>query len=224
MQTLEDSKYKQDPLRMYVVGGGMEYIRMFHEAGFRGAKNIDEADVVCFTGGEDVDPQLYGERALTCTRYNTARDTYEIDVFSNALQLDVPIIGICRGAQFVNVMNGGKLWQDVDNHAISGTHDIVDQITGEVVKGMTSTHHQQMIPDKTGTVLALAGLSTTKISAGKEINRATPALDDVEVVWYEDTKSLCFQPHPEFGHGPCRDYFLKLVDDYILEDAVEETE
>ena len=217
-------KYKVEPLRMYVVGGGMDYIRMFFEAGFRGAKNLDEADVVCFTGGEDVDPQLYGERALTCTRFNTARDQYEMDVFANALQLDVPMIGICRGAQFLNVMNSGKLWQDVNNHAICGTHPIIDQETGEEIPGMTSTHHQQMIPNASGKVLALAGLSTNKISAGREVARAEPALDDVEVVWYEETASLCFQPHPEYSHGQCRDYFLGLVDKYVLDRYVDTDE
>ena len=205
----------KEPLRMYVVGGGMDYIRMFYEAGFRGAKNIDEADVVCFTGGSDVDPQLYGERALTCTHFNSERDKYEMDVFANALQLGVPMVGICRGAQFLNVMNQGKLWQDIDNHAIGGTHSITNTETGEVIKGMTSTHHQQMIPHETGEVIAVAALSTQKISAGREINRQVPEDDDVEVVWYDDTQCLCFQPHPEFGHGECRDYFLELVDKYI---------
>ena len=201
-------------LRVFVVFGGFQYIKMFADAGFSGARSVDDADIVCFTGGEDVDPQLYGEKAIEGTFYSARRDAVEAACYGEALALQKPMVGICRGSQFLNVMNGGKLWQDVNNHC-SG-HSLVDMKTGEVIHNMTSTHHQQMIPGKDAAILAVASLSTIKKSDSQTLHRDKPETDDIEVLWYPDSLSLCFQPHPEFHHGDCRNYFLDLVDEYIL--------
>jgi hypothetical protein len=203
-------------LRVLVVGGGFQYLKMFFDAGFRGATSVEDANIVCFTGGEDVDPQLYGEVALPCTGFSPRRDEKEAFIYGEAIGAQKPMIGICRGGQFLNVMNGGKLWQDVNNHAIRGTHPIQNLKTGDIINGMTSTHHQMMIPARDADVIALGCLSTRKQSATELMERETPELDDTEVVWYPDSLSLCFQPHPEFSHGECRDFFLDLVDEYIL--------
>lgn len=203
-------------IRVYVVGGGFQYVKMFADAGFKGATSVDDADFICFTGGEDVDPRIYGEEPLPCTGFNSSRDARESGIYADAMMAKKPMVGICRGGQFLNVMNGGKMWQDVNNHALSGTHDIVDMKTGEVVQGMTSTHHQMMRPAEKAEILALASLSTQKVAATEKINRDKPEEDDVEVLWYSDSLSLCFQPHPEFSYGQCRDYFLNLVDEYIV--------
>lgn len=203
-------------LRVYVVGGGFQYLKMFFDAGFKGARSVDDADFLCFTGGEDVDPILYGEKPLPGTFFNPRRDQMEAFHYGQALADRKPMVGICRGGQFLNVMNEGKMWQDVNNHAIAGTHPIIDTRTKEVIHNMTSTHHQMMIPHKDGKVLALAGLSTIKKNDQQILERDKPQEDDVEVVWYQDSLSLCFQPHPEYHHGECRNYFLDLVDEYIL--------
>ena len=175
-----------------------------------------KSDVVCFTGGEDVDPALYGEEAISETYCNPARDAYEAQIYSEALSLQKPMIGICRGSQFLNVMNGGKLWQDVDNHALRSGHAILDTRTGETVHNMTSTHHQMMIPTEKASVLATADLSRIKKSQSETKPIMTNDHEDTEVVWYNDSLSLCFQPHPEFNQGECRNYFLDLVDEFIL--------
>lgn len=203
-------------LRVLVVGGGFQYLKMFFDAGFKGATNIDDADVICFTGGADVDPEFYGEEPIEQTNFYSKRDHDEALIFGQALALKKPMIGICRGSQLLNVLNGGKLWQDVNNHAIGGTHVIVDLRQGIERAGMTSTHHQQMIPGDDAEIIALAALSTRKVNQSTVLERDPPELDDVEVVWYPQSLCLCFQPHPEFQHGDCRNFFLDLVDEYIL--------
>ena len=203
-------------LRVFVVGGGFQYVKMFFDAGFRGAKNVQDAHIVCFTGGEDVNPELYGEKPLKGTHFSRDRDGVEAYYYGEALSAGKPMVGICRGGQFLNVMNEGKLWQDVNNHGVYQGHAVTDIRTGEVKEGMTSTHHQQMIPGEDAVILAVAELSTHKVGEFCEITRNKPELDDMEVLWYPKTLSLCFQPHPEFQHGPCRDYFLDLVDEFIL--------
>lgn len=203
--------------RIYVVGGGYEYIKMFHDAGFAGARSVSDADIICFTGGEDVDPQLYGERALNTTYFNPARDQKEMEIFADAAALGKPMVGICRGSQFLNVMNGGKLWQHVNSHAVARGHAVLDVATGKTIPNMTSTHHQMMIPAKdTGLILALAQEATYKQNASKTWESIAPKMEDVESVWYAGTKSLCFQPHPEYKSLECRDYFLHLFDSFIL--------
>lgn len=203
-------------LRVYVVGGGVQYIQMFYNAGFLGARSVQDADLVCFTGGEDVSPRLYQEAALNTTNFNADRDDFEMDVFTLACCLEKPMVGICRGGQFLNVMNGGKMWQHVNGHAVASGHAILDVESGEWINGMTSTHHQMMIPDKDGFVVALAEEATYKQNASKVEEREIPETDDVEVVWYSNTRSLCFQPHPEYNEGNCRDYFLEVLNRYIL--------
>lgn len=202
-------------LRVFVVGGGFQYMKMFFDAGMKGARSVDDANIVCFTGGEDVTPNYYKEKALPGTHYNTKRDEYEAGVYGEALALKRPMVGICRGAQFLNVMNGGSLWQDVNNHA-GRQHSVLDMLSGETVEGMTSTHHQQMRPAENAEIIAVATLSTRKESASEKIERDSPECDDMEVLWYPDSLSLCFQPHPEFNQGDCRNYFLGLVDNFII--------
>lgn len=206
---------EQQGLRVYVVGGGFQYIKMFFDAGLSGARYVEEADIICFTGGEDVDPAYYNEEPLEGTYFNKRRDDYEALIYAEAKALKKPVVGICRGAQFLNVMNGGSLWQDVNNHA-GRKHNVLDMRSGSVKYNMTSTHHQQMRPTDDAEVIAVACLSTRKACEGQVVQRAVAEEDDFEVLWYPDTLSLCFQPHPEFEFGECRDYFLELFDEYIL--------
>ncbi len=203
-------------LRVYVVGGGFQYSKMFFDAGLKGARSVEDASIICFTGGSDVHPSLYEEKMLPSTFSDLPRDEREAGIYGEALALKKPMVGICRGAQFLNVMNGGKLWQDVDNHAIRDGHAVIDVRTGDIRENMTSTHHQQMIAADDAEIIATACRSTYKASDTKTIRRAEPENDDMEVLWYPGSLSLCFQPHPEFNHGDCRDYFLDLFDNYIL--------
>lgn len=202
-------------LRVFVVGGGFQYTKMFFDAGFKGARSVEDASVVCFTGGADVHPSYYGEDKIAESYCDKERDDAEAAIFAQCVALQKPMVGICRGSQFLNVMNGGKLYQHVNNHATHAGHGIITA-DGKEIGEMTSTHHQMMIPGKGASVLALAAEATFKKTDKSETTRPNPKLDDVEVVWYADSLSLCFQPHPEFSHGPCRNYFLDLVDEYIL--------
>ena len=65
------------------------------------------------TGGEDVNPALYGQRRLGAERVNRARDDFEIALVAEALRRALPLLGICRGAQVLAVALGGSLVQDL---------------------------------------------------------------------------------------------------------------
>ena len=81
----------------------------------------DLCDGFLFTGGQDVAPQLYREALKpTCGELCPARDTLERELLNRALEQDKPILGICRGLQFLNVALGGTLYQDLPTEHPSG--------------------------------------------------------------------------------------------------------
>jgi len=200
---------------------------MFAKHGYRIVNKIEDADIVVFTGGADVDPQLYGEQKHHRTFVDPNRDQRDLAIWGAAGRNQLHV-GICRGAQFLNVMCGGSLWQHVDKHAISGTHLLLDKCFGTLLEPIpvTSTHHQQMRPNSNGEILGIGIASETSrrpicdfkengTSVGWTIVRAEED-PDVEVVWYREQKCFCFQPHPEYRHKPTEDYFFQLLEDYIL--------
>lgn len=77
---------------------------------------LDRLDGVIITGGGDVDPTRYGqERHAKTEEVDDERDAFEIAVIEEAIRRDMPILGICRGLQILNVALGGTLHQDVDD-------------------------------------------------------------------------------------------------------------
>jgi gamma-glutamyl-gamma-aminobutyrate hydrolase PuuD len=182
--------------KVLIVGQDSSISAMFSRNGWNVTHNILDTDIhlVQFTGGEDVTPSLYKEKAHPATSCNPARDARESKVYLEFLG-KAPMAGICRGAQFLNVMNGGSMWQHVGGHAIRGVHIAHDQMSGEPIM-VTSTHHQMMIPSKTAIVLLTADQSSLKQGAEtQEVGGVTP---DIEALYYAETSCLCYQPHPEY--------------------------
>lgn len=75
---------------------------------------LQQADMLLLTGGDDVDPALYGEeRHAACGPVSAERDAYEWTLLDVALGMHLPVMGICRGLQVLNVYFGGTLYQDL---------------------------------------------------------------------------------------------------------------
>jgi putative glutamine amidotransferase len=73
------------------------------------------------SGGEDIDPARYGEEPIAqLGRLNTARDVAELIALDEAARRDLPVLGICRGHQLLNVFFGGSLYQDLEAQTRSG--------------------------------------------------------------------------------------------------------
>lgn len=72
-------------------------------------------DGLLLTGGNDMCPRYYGEEPLKeVNNTSSVRDKYEIELFNRAYKIGMPIFGVCRGHQVINVCLGGTLYQDIN--------------------------------------------------------------------------------------------------------------
>lgn len=183
-------------------------------------RDIAAADLIQFTGGHDVSPELYGEQKHPRTGTNPIRDAREQLIFKQAHGAGAPMAGICRGAQFLNVMCGGKLWQDVDNHALGKTHPAWDTRTGEELQ-VTSTHHQMIIPGPESRVILVAKESRrrSRMNQAHELSVYEPNPVDVEALHYPLSNVFCFQPHPEFfDKDMLATAYFEYLDELLFQD------
>jgi len=118
------------------------------------AKNLDG---LVLQGGADIDPAAYGEAALQPEwAGDRTRDMYEMELLHEFLEDGKPVLGICRGAQLINVAMGGSLYQDIatqlpesithvadayDRHV----HDIVIEPGGLLEKRLGQAGQRQVI-------------------------------------------------------------------------------
>ncbi len=202
--------------KVYVVGGAPAYLDMFLQMGWEVVTLEEDADLIQFTGGPDVNPSLYDHPRHPTTRCNRIRDAYEVDVF-NRWRGEKPMAGICRGGQLLNVLCGGTLWQNVGGHSIGGTHDAIDMRTGEEIP-VSSTHHQMMQRGPNSTIIGTAAVSGFREGFKQVGGQYVPVLDrdvyvDLEALAYISDKVLCFQPHPEHfdSDHPCQVWYFKLI-------------
>jgi len=202
--------------RVYIVNGSADYVRMFRANGWMDCKELREADLVCFTGGADVSPDYYGDAKHPYTQNNRERDAYEQKVYEAAKEMDIPCVGICRGGQFLNVMSGGRLYQHVERHAIGGMHELVDLRSGETIH-VTSTHHQMFMPGERAITIATAQMGGEREWYDHEVFKRDVSDEDYEVLFYPHTRSLCFQPHPEYMlESRMTSWFFELINWHLF--------
>jgi putative glutamine amidotransferase len=136
---------------------------------------LDAIDGLILAGGRDIDPATYGADPHPETDEPTAeRDEFEIRLARRAMERDIPLLGICRGMQLMNVARGGTLVQDLPEHVghedhrrSLGTFDgndhpvhladgsLAARAAGEVRHGTLSHHHQGI--DRVGDGFTVTG-------------------------------------------------------------------
>ena len=185
------------------------------------ARTLDAVDGLIVTGGQDVDPARYGEKdpelAALCGELCPERDAMEALLVTDALERDLPLLGICRGLQALNVIFGGTLWQDlpkqrpseVEHHGKAPYENPVHTVSvlpgtplaecvGAGELPVNSFHHQAL----------------RDVAPGLEVMATAPD-GVVEAVWRPASR-FCWavQWHPEFSHAvdePSRKIFSAFV-------------
>ena len=125
---------------------------------------ISICDGILLTGGPDVEPALYGkDKTQACGPVQHIRDELEYRLIEKALDEDMPLFGVCRGEQILNVYLGGTLYQDLQteldgsmNHAMTPPYEvpchkvILDEgeplqvLLGVDMLPVNSIHHQSI--------------------------------------------------------------------------------
>lgn len=101
-------------------------------------------DAVCLPGGGDLDPSYYGQ-TNTNSDVNKENDTLDMEVLRIAEKIHLPIFGICRGLQCINVFYGGNLKQHIPHHQ-NERHLVSYLENGQIKKQeITNSYHHQCI-------------------------------------------------------------------------------
>ncbi|SOD87829.1 gamma-glutamyl-gamma-aminobutyrate hydrolase family protein [Streptomyces sp. Ag109_G2-15] len=111
----------------------------------RAADAVERLDGLVIAGGPDVDPSRYGaERSPRTGPPAPERDVWELALIEAALAAGVPVLGICRGMQLLNVALGGTLVQHMDGHA-----QVVGVFGSHPVKPVPGTRYAGIVPEET---------------------------------------------------------------------------
>lgn len=156
---------------------------------------IDAADAVLLTGGGDIDPSYYGQRASSAWSISHVRDRYEKQIIDETIKAKKPIIGVCRGAEWLAIAGGGSLIQDVSNHGMSHKVHTVD---GKEL--FTSSLHHQMCDLSKVTHKMLAWsvkVSTRYLGEDKKELYPEGLEQEPEVFWVPKIRGFAIQGHPE---------------------------
>jgi putative glutamine amidotransferase len=180
----------------------LAYVRAIESAGGRPLlvppsedgveETLDALDGVLFSGGSDLDPELYGQEAHAETNGVRAdRDRGELALLNAALERDLPVLAVCRGSQVLNVARGGDLVQHLP--------EIVGHERHKHTPGVFADHEVDVKPDSRVGAL-LGDRAPVKSHHHQGFGRLGEGL--VEAAWAEDgTLEALEDPTKRFAVG-----------------------
>jgi putative glutamine amidotransferase len=135
---------------------GHEVIKLSHKE----KPSVDTCDALVLSGGIDVHPRFYGSDRLdypNADEFDEERDQFELTALQRAIDKNIPVLGICRGMQLINVAMGGTLLQDLGarndihrggpdkRHEVHVEEDtILADFVGVREGDVNSAHHQAL--------------------------------------------------------------------------------
>lgn len=188
--------------KYYTSACGLSNGNFLDPLGFEGTKNFEEADVIIFGGGADIDPSTYGEEPSKSTHPSKEKEKEEKEDFHKAKKLGKFMVGICRGHQLITALAGGKLIQDVSGHGGNG-HDMT---TFDGLKVQTNSMHHQMANPYTMDshdyqILAWSTKRRSTKYLGAKDKRVYLPWDfkEIESIYFPKLRALGFQFHPRLN-------------------------
>ncbi len=160
---------------------------------------LSKSDGLLLTGGGDVDPELYGGSVEAATSVKRVRDDLEIALIREARRRKLPILGICRGCQILNVAHGGTLRNLRSQEELAETHFGVG---GHAVQLQPKSRVAKVFQaDRLENVMSFHGQAVAKLGDGV---RATAHADDrvieaIEIGQGDDEWIVAVQWHPELA-------------------------
>lgn len=180
---------------------------LLESIGIKTVYDPTEADCIFLSGGSDISPYLYGEKN-TASSCNPQRDVFCLSLW-RLFNADKKFAGICRGAQFLSAMLGGKLCQHMSRHGEGG---YMHEVRGDDFP-VNSCHHQGILPHD-GIKILHSGPSSTGF-IGEEYSEFNP------VESFEANGVFAVQWHPEFlfaeshKNMKCVDWFLIKMKEFL---------
>lgn len=189
---------------------------------------VAECDGLLLQGGVDVSPEHYQEEAIKPEwQGDRLRDQYEMSLVKEAIRQDRPILGICRGAQLLNVAMGGSLYQDIETQHDQATKHrcptVYDQLSHEI-RFDSSSVLGKIYPNQDGQAVVNSVHHQAIRRLGHRLVPDAFAVPDgiIEAVRYDSPDRFLYgvQWHPEFHDqrntsflpsAPLMEYFLQEV-------------
>lgn len=108
------SYVNEDYVKSVIKNGGVPYIIPMNNDAEVIKEQVDNIDALILSGGHDVTPTLYGQQPhMKIGETSIQRDNFDFALIKAAKEKNIPILGICRGLQIINVYHGGTLYQDL---------------------------------------------------------------------------------------------------------------
>jgi len=159
---------------------------------------LDRIDALLLAGGGDVDPALFGGEPSEAQLADRDRDEFELALIRGALERDMPILGICRGIQILNVAQGGSVRSLRDDPALAATHGIdLDSIDAHAVEIAADSKLGEWLGSGTRRVNSFHGQAVSELGEGLRVAARSPD-GVVEAIELPDRRFVAgMQWHPE---------------------------
>lgn len=184
----------------YYPDNGHPFDALVHHVHTKAISNpddlIEKDSLLVIWGGSDINPSLYAHSPCSETYPGGKRDFVEWELAKRAVQLGIPIIGVCRGAQMLCALAGGYLIQHTTHHV--GRHHNVETYDGQEIR-TNSIHHQMMVVPEGVDHKVLAWCNPPSNPTYKfDGNKTHPdVLKELEFVYFPKIKGYAIQWHPE---------------------------
>ena len=132
---------------LLAAGARLEEIEVITEAD-AARRQIENFDGILFAGGDDVDPAFYDEpKKYDTVHANRSRDEFEFALLDRARTERLPVLGICRGIQMINVKFGGTLYQHLPSESDSEIRHAQEGSRSEPTHGVTLTDPESRLAE-----------------------------------------------------------------------------